>query len=247
MYFVDRAEAGKKLAERLLVYSGQPTVVLAMSESAAVVAAQVAMRLHASMVLFMVRDIRLPNEPDSAAAISSTGEFGYNTLLSTGQVEEIAGEYRGYIEEQRIQQNHELNVLLGDGGVIKKEMLRHHVVIVVSDGLSNGFGLQMVSNFLKTIAIKKFVVAAPIATVEAIDLMHTIADELHCLNIPDNFMGVDHYYEKKNNVTVEDALKMIRNISLAWQQGSQELPPPEPSAPASSEQAPSKSSRHFLN
>lgn len=241
MYFIDRAEAGKKLAERLLAYRDQPTVVLAMSESSAIVAAQVAMRLHANMVLFMVKDIRLPNETDSAAAISSTGEFGYNTLLSAGEVEEISGEFRGFIEEQRIQKNHELNVLLGDGGVIKKDMLRHRVVIIVSDGLDSGFGLQMVANFLKTVAIKKVVVATPIASVNAIDLMHIVADELHCLSIPDNFMGTDHYYEQKNAVTVEDALKMIRNISLTWNQSGSEVP----SAPADKVVS-SKQSRTFL-
>lgn len=224
MYFIDRAEAGKKLAERLLEYSGQQTVVMALSESSAVVAAQVAIKLHASMVLYMIKDIRLPNEPEAAAAITSTGEFGYNSLLSAGEVEEIVGEYRGYIEEQRIQKNHELNVLLGDSGVIKKEMLRHHVVIVVADGLSSGFALNLVASFLKTIAIKRFVVATPLATIEAIDVMHIVADELHCLTIPNNFLGVDHYYEKENKVTVVDALKMIRNISLAWKQGDIEVP-----------------------
>lgn len=238
MYFVDRAEAGRLLAERLGAYSKQPTVVLALSESSAVVAAQVAMRLHANMLLYMIQDINLPNEPDAAAAITSTGEFGYNTLLSAGEIEEMVGENRGYIEEQRIQKNHELNVLLGDGGVIKKEMLRHHVVIVVADGMSSGFALNMVSAFLKTIAIKKFVVATPVATVDAIDTMHIVADELHCLSIPNNFMGTDHYYEEENKVSVEDALKIIRNISLTWKQDDE---------PAVMPQASKKKKRSFLS
>ncbi|CAN5435285.1 phosphoribosyltransferase [soil metagenome] len=218
LYFIDRADAGKQLAERLLKYENQNTVVVALSESSVVVAAQVAMRIHANMVLYMIKDIRLPNEPDAAAAVTSTGGFGYNTLFSAGQIDEIASEYRGYIEEQRIQQNHELNILLGNGGVIKKEMLRHHVVIVVSDGLGSAFSVNLVASFIKSINIKRFVVATPIATVDAIDVMHVVADELHCLSIPDNFMGVDHYYEKQSKVTVDEALKIIRNISLVWKQ-----------------------------
>lgn len=216
MYFTDRASAGKQLAERLLAYQNQPTVVVALSESSAVVAAQVALRLRANMALYMIKDIFLPNEVEAAAALSSTGVFQYNTLFSPGEVEELATEYRSYIEEQRIQKHHDLNVLLGESGAIKKDMLRHRVVIVVADGLASGFALNMASEFLRSVAINKFVVATPVASVEAVDRMHGLADELHCLSVPDNFMGVDHYYEENTKPSVDDAIKIIENISMSW-------------------------------
>jgi putative phosphoribosyl transferase len=218
MYFSNRASAGRTLAKQLLAYQNQQCIVLALSESSTVVAAQIALKLHASMALYMMKDIVLPNENDAAAALSSTGAFQYNSLYSAGEIEEIAGEYRNFIDEQRIKKNHELNVLLGDGGAIKKEMLRHHVVIVVADGIASGFILNMVAEFLRTVAIKKFVVATPVASVEAVDRMHTVADELVCLNVPENFMGVAHYYEENSTTTIEDALLIIKNISLSWSQ-----------------------------
>jgi putative phosphoribosyl transferase len=216
MYFSDRASAGRLLAERLTMYENQNTVVIALSESSTVVAAQVALRIHASMALYMIKDINLPNEVEAAAALSSTGIFQYNTLFSAGQIEEMASEYRTYFDQERIRKNHEMNVLLGDTGTIKKELLRHHVVIVVADGLASGFTLSMVSEFLRSVAIKRFVIATPIASIEAIDHMHTAADELHCLSVPDNFMNVNHYYDQDGKTSIQDALKIIRNISLAW-------------------------------
>jgi putative phosphoribosyl transferase len=245
MYFPDRATAGKLLAERLSSYQNQPTIVIALSESSAVVAAQVALQLHASMALYMIKDIVLPNEIEALAALSSTGVFQYNSLFSAGQVEELASEYRGFIEEQRIQKNHEMNVLLGEAGTIRKDLLRHHVVILVADGLASGFALNMAGEFMRTVAIKKFVVATPVASVEATDRMHSIADELHCLYVPDNFMGVDHYYETTGKTTVEDALKIIKNISLSWK-----LDRPEVKLDTPEEEGPSKTGhdrREFLS
>ncbi len=226
MYFPDRAEAGKQLAERLLMYRDQQTVILALTESSAIVAAQVAMRLHASMVLYMIKDIRFENEETAVAGMSSAGGFQYNSLLSAGEIEEIASEYHGWIDEQRLQKNHEMNVLLSDGGAIKKEMLRHHVVIVVADGVISTFAVDMVANFLKTIAIKRFVLATPLASVDAVDRMRIVADELHCLSVNANLMDIGHYYEKNTDIGVEDALKIIRNISLSWSQ--HDTAPPQP-------------------
>ncbi len=221
MYFEDRADAGRKLAERLLQYRGEHTVVVALTESSAIVAAQVAIKLHASMVLYMIKDIRLPNETDATAGVGTAGGFQYNSLLSAGQIEEIASEYHGWLDEQRIQKNHELNVLLSDGGTIKKDMLRHHVVIVVADGVLGTMAMDMVGEFLKTIAIKKFVIATPLANIEAVDRMHVLADEVQCLNVRENLVDIDHYYNKRTDMSVDDALKIIRNISLAWKRSNE--------------------------
>lgn len=226
MYFTDRVEAGKQLAERLSTYRDKQTVVVALTESSAIVAAQVAIRLHASMVLYMIKDIRFPNEDTAIAGMSSAGGFQYNSLLSAGEVEEISSEYHGWMDEQRMQKNHELNVLLNDGGAIKKEMLRHHVVIVVADGVISTFAVDMVANFLKTIAIKRFVLATPLASVEAVDRMRVISDELHCLGVYANLVDIAHYYEKKTDIGVDDVLKIIRNISLSWSQ--HDAAPPQP-------------------
>src|SRR5207253_7620036 len=125
----------------------------------------------------------------------STGNFAYNNMFSTGQLEELAADFRSYIEQKRIEKMHELNILVGKDGELHKEYLRHHIVILVSDGLINGFSLDIANDYLKSVALKKLVVATPLATVPAVDRMHLVADEISCLSVLPNFMGVDHYYE----------------------------------------------------
>lgn len=222
MYFKNRAEAGRRIAERLEKYKAQNIVVVALDEGSAIVAAQIAMKLHANLLLYLVKNIYLPGETQAIAGLSSTGTFSTNDFFSAGELEELTTEYHNYIDQKRMEVNHELNMLLGKDGEINKSLLRHRTVIVVSDGLSSGFSFQLCADFLKTVAIKKIVAAVPFAGVQAVDKMHLLADELCCLNVVANFMGVNHYYDDNTIPPVEGILKVMRNITLNW-----ELVPPK--------------------
>lgn len=216
MYFKSRADAGRMLAKELTGYAKQNVAVIALSEGAVIVGAQIAMEIHANLMLMLTENIYLPGETDAIAALSSTGNFAYNNMFSTGQMEELAAEFHGFIDQQRMEKMHELNILVGKDGEIHKEYLRHHIVILVSDGLANGFSLEVAGDYLKTVALKKLVIATPFASVPAVDRMHLVADEIRCLNVVPNFMGVNHYYDDNTIPPVEDLFKVTRSIMLNW-------------------------------
>jgi putative phosphoribosyl transferase len=216
MYYKNRVDAGKKLAELLKKYSSQDVVVLALSEGSCIVAAQIAIELHSNVLLYLVKNIVLPNDNRITAAISSTGVFRFNDAFSVGEVEEIQNEYRNYIEQRRIELNHEINVIVGKDGEVKKGLLRHKTVIVVSDGLVSGFSFRMAVDFLHTININKIIAATPIATIAAVDQLHMMADELYVMGVPSNFMGVNHYYEDNLIPKTDRIFKMLLNIPLLW-------------------------------
>jgi predicted phosphoribosyltransferase len=220
MYFHNRAEAGKLLAEKLLHYREVNCVVLALSPGAVIVGAQIAMQVHANLMFLMTENIYLPGELDAVAAMSSTGTFAYNNMFSPGELEEFVGEYHHFIEEQRIEKLHRLNKLIGEDGEIRKSFLRHRTVILVSDGLSSGFSLDIAAQYLKTIAIEKLVVATPIASVPAVDRMHLVGDEICCLDVIPNYMGTEHYYDDNTIPSVEGLQKVMRNISIHWNPAS---------------------------
>lgn len=216
MYFRNRAQAGRVLCKELLHFRDQNVAVIALSPGGVILGAQIAMQLHASMALLLTENIFLPGEPDAIAAMSSVGTFTYNNMFSPGQLEEAAGEFHSYIEAQRIEKLHKLNMIVGVDGEIKKEHLRHHVVILVSDGLNNAFSLDIAAGYLKTIAIKRLVVATPFASVPAVDRMHLMSDEICCLSVLPNYMFTDHYYDENIIPETDDLFKIIRNISYNW-------------------------------
>ena len=216
MYFKNRATAGRKLAEKMLKFQKDNVAVVALSEGSVVVAAQIAMRLHGNLSILLTEDIYLPGEHEPIAAITSAGTFTKNKMFSVGQLEELMMDYHTYVEEQRMQHFHHMNMLMTHSGEIKKEYLRHHVVILVSDGLVNGFSLDVAEDYLKTIAIKKLIVATPVASVKAVDRMHLVADEIFCLDVKPNYISTDHYYDENFIPRQEKMFKIMERISTNW-------------------------------
>src|SRR5688572_25430437 len=73
--FKDRAEAGRRLAEKLDRYAGQPDVlVLALPRGGVPVAYEVAMALNAPLDVYLVRKLGVPGHEELAlGAIASGG------------------------------------------------------------------------------------------------------------------------------------------------------------------------------
>ncbi|MDZ7786555.1 MAG: phosphoribosyltransferase family protein [Candidatus Saccharibacteria bacterium] len=216
MYFKSRADAGKILSRKLKHHKKENLAVVALSEGAVIVGAQIAMKLHGNLSLLLTENINLPGEPDAIGSITAVDTFTYNNKYSAGQLEAFNAEYHNYIDEKRREGIHHLNTLLGEGGEIPRERLRHHTVILVSDGLVNGLSLDVAYDYLKRIAIKRLVVATPFATVKAIDRMHIIGDEICCLDVINNFISVNHYYDDATIPPTKDLFRVIKNISLEW-------------------------------
>lgn len=220
MYFKNRAEAGRMIADKLDQYKVNNTSVVALSPGAVIVGAQIAMQLHSALMMLMTESIVIPGELDELAAITSNNTFTYNDKFSTGQLEELRSEYLSVIEAQRIEKLHKLHTLLGHGGEIHKELLNHRVVILVSDGLNSGLSLAVAGDYLKPIKTTKLIVVTPFASVSAVDKMHLLGDEIVCLNVVENFFDTNHYYDDNTIPPIEDLAKIVTTTAVHWDRGA---------------------------
>jgi len=216
MYFKNREEAGDKLARKLKKYKTQNCVVVALSPGAVLVGARIAEYLHANLMILLTENINLPGEPEPIAAVASDNSFTYNALFSLGEIEELQMDFYQYIEQERFNKLHHLHLLLGKHGEIRKDRLKRHVIILVSDGLNTGFSLDIAINYLKTVNSPKVVAVAPFASPDAYDRMRLLFDDYYCLNLIDNYMGVNHYYDNNDIPNTEKLLELSQNISLNW-------------------------------
>ena len=66
MAFIDRSDAGRKLAQALRAYKDRQPVILALLRGGVPVAAQVAAALDAPLDLILVRKIGAPMQPELA-------------------------------------------------------------------------------------------------------------------------------------------------------------------------------------
>jgi len=217
MYFESRAQAGQILANQLVErYRYENCAVVALSDGAVQVGEQIAGALHCILTMLLVEDIEIPGENMSFGSVSQTGTFTYNGDFSDGEAENYTSEFHGYLEEKKREAFQKINRLLGDGGVIDQDMLRDRTIILVSDGLKNGTAVDAAVDFLKPIRIQRLVVVAPVATVPAVDKLHVVADELQILDVKENFMGTDHYYEQNDIPNHEETIAKINQIVLNW-------------------------------
>lgn len=218
MYFYDRSEAGRILADRLLEkYRYEDCAVIALSEGAVLVGEAIATSLHCVMTMMLVEKIEVPGESVSLGGLSQTGQFTYNGMLSAGQLEGFRMEYFGYFEEKKREAMSRLNRLLGDGGLLNREILKGRNIILVSDGFDDAASVDVALDFLKPVRIQKIIVATPTASVQAVDYLHVRADELHILDVKANFMGVNHYYDHNQIPSREDTVEKLNRVVLNWQ------------------------------
>lgn len=216
-YFTSRTQAGRMLAELLAKdYAGKPCAVIALSEGGVMIGAQLALRLHALLGLLLVESITLPAELDPIGAINEKGDFTYNSAWSAGQVEELMMDYRGYLEDRKREGLTRMHTMLGSGSGLRTELLNDKHILLATDGLNNGFSLDIAKEFLKPVKYKELAIVTPIASPEAVDKMHVIGDKIYCLSVADNYLATDHYYERHDVPAREDVVKVMEEIMEQW-------------------------------
>lgn len=217
MYFHSRAEAGEQLA-RLLVekYRYENVAIVALGDGSVAVAEPVAEQLHCVLTLLVSEEVEVPGEGQQFGAVSQTGQFTFSSELKEGEIGEYVNEYHGYLEEQKRQAFSKINRLVGDGGVLDRDLLQDHAIILISDGLRDTTILNVAMDFLKPVRVQKVIIASPIASVEVVDQVHLIADELHILDVKSNYIDTNHYYDQNDLPSHEETIAKINQNILNW-------------------------------
>jgi predicted phosphoribosyltransferase len=217
MYFKSRVAAGEELATQIAhKFRSEPCAVVALGDGSVMVAAQIAMELQCVMMLLLAEGIILPREDAAIAGISQDGSFSYNHKYSQGEIDEFVSEYYHFIEQEKMSKISQIHRAANHGALLRKDLLRDRNVILVSDGLRDGFILDVAQQFLKTVRIKRLVVATPFASVPAVDRMHILADEIYCLNVIEDYISTDHYYDTQDVPKHDKIIATIEKIVSHW-------------------------------
>lgn len=217
MYFASRLQAGRMLASQIKEkYGGTDCAVIALSDGGVMVGAQIAMQMRCVITMLLAEVIELPRELLAIGGITQDGTFTFNHAFSSGEIEEMMMEYHGVIEQEKLEKLHEMHRMMRSGVLIRPDLLEHRNVILVSDGLTSGFSVDLAMEYLKPISMKKLIIATPLATVPAVDRMHVLADDIICLNVLENLISVEHYYDTQDIPDHEVVIKTIEHIVDNW-------------------------------
>ena len=202
MYFENRRVAGDILADQLFdEYRWEDCAIIALNSGGVLVAEPIAEKLHSVLTMLLSEEITIPSED------LVLGEISQN---------EYSRELFNVFEQLKREKIQKINRLIGDGGTISLDLLRGRNIIVVSDGFIDSSTIDVVLDFIKPIEYRRIIAASPVASIKAVDRLHVSADEIHILDVKNNYLDTNHYYDDNNVPPLKDIINKISNIVLNW-------------------------------
>jgi putative phosphoribosyl transferase len=208
LIFRDRAEAGRRLAEKLRQYAKRPDVLaLALPRGGVPVAYEVARALAVPLDLFLVRKLGFPGQEELAmGAIASGGARVLNSSLlrrlhvPPEVVDAVtAKELR---ELERREQAYR--------GSQKPPQVQGKTIILVDDGLATGATMNAAAAALRTQEPARIVVAVPVGAPDTCEGFGGLVDEVVCAEMPEPFVAVGQWYDDFNQTTDEEVRDLLQ-------------------------------------
>jgi predicted phosphoribosyltransferase len=211
--FGNRADAGRRLAQRLAHYAGRPDVlVLGLPRGGVPIAFEVARSLGAPLDVFTVRKLGVPGHEELAmGAIASDG-----VVLLNDEVVESLGIPREAIAAVAAKEKRELERRERDYRGDRPPLdVAGRTVIVVDDGLATGSTMRAVMAALADRKPARIVVAVPVAAPDSCEELRALVDEVVCVVTPDPFFAVGLWYEDFSPTSDEEVRELLREAARA--------------------------------
>jgi putative phosphoribosyl transferase len=203
--FLDRRDAGKKLAQALLPYKDQPVVVYALPRGGVVLGVEVARVLAAELDLIVVRKIGHPLQPEYA--IGAVAEDGY----VIANPDELPALDRGWFEratDVELKEAQRRRNLYLQGR--KPVAVTNKIAIIVDDGLATGLTMLAAIHEIRKRHPHKVVVGVPVAASETAARLRSEVDHLVVLEIPDWLGAIGAFYQRFDQVSAEDVVALMK-------------------------------------
>ena len=195
MLFLDRHDAGKQLAERLLALKDENPVVLALPRGGVSVAFEVVRVLGAPLDILVVRKIGAPFEAELAIGAIADGvhpELVTDPLFTAGL--DISPEY---LEESKAAVLREIKrrrqVHLGNRPPLE---VAGRTVIIVDDGIATGATMLAALRTTRRRQPARIVLAVPVASKATLKRLREEADQIVCVATPRNLRSVGNFYQR---------------------------------------------------
>jgi putative phosphoribosyl transferase len=190
--FIDREDAGRRLAERLGHLRGEDMVVLGLPRGGVPVAFEVARALQAPLDVIVVRKLGVPFQPELAMGAVGEGDVlvvnervVLGAHISEAELTETARRARAEVAQQARR-------FRGDRPAMS---LAGRTAVVVDDGIATGSTARAACRIARAQGAARVVLAAPVCAPDSEGGLRGEADELVCLQYPRWFFAVGQFYD----------------------------------------------------
>jgi predicted phosphoribosyltransferase len=216
MTFVDRADAGRRLAELLSDLRQPEVVVLGLPRGGVVVAAEVARALTAPLDVIVVRKLGVPIQPE--LAMGAIGEDGVRIV--TDDVMRRAAVTPEQLEAVERQARAELD---RQAELFRKEHARvplgGQTALLVDDGIATGSTAVAACQVARAHGAAKVVLAVPVGSPDAVTALSGVADEVRCLYTPGWLGAIGQFYRNFSQTSDRQVVDLLREFA-SWSGGT---------------------------
>ncbi|MDB6112536.1 MAG: phosphoribosyltransferase [Pedosphaera sp.] len=205
MTFSSREEAGLRLGQELLARGVRADVILGLPRGGVVVAAFVAHKLNRPLDVLVVRKIGHPRNREFAVGALAEPDVVLldqdvmaQSRVDRAELEEVIAE-----EKERLK---DYQAKFHPTGLLELAGKR---VLIIDDGLATGATAEAAVASAKEQHASCVIVAAPVASTEAVDRLSRVADEIIVLVIDPDFMAVGQYYYNFPQTTDAEVLALL--------------------------------------
>ncbi|HEV2327908.1 MAG TPA: phosphoribosyltransferase family protein [Verrucomicrobiae bacterium] len=209
MIFASRQEAGERLGEFLRQRGVETDLVLGLPRGGVVVAARVAHELKLPLDVLVVRKIGHPFQPEFAVGALAEPDCVFlneeslaEYPISRGKLDKIIGEEKERLNDYgRRFHLHEIPSLEGKS------------VLIVDDGLATGATAEVAVLSARKQHARRVVVAAPVASINAVELLRRVADDVEVLSEEADFQAVGQFYDQFSPTGDDEVISLLRQAS----------------------------------
>lgn len=207
--FLNRKDAGKKLAKALLGYKSKNPVVLAIPRGGVVVGSEVANTLDCEFSVIIARKLGYLRNPEAAFGAIAEDRSLVLQPLSTKRLSKMEIETVVKIEEEEVERRKKAY-----RGNKKLPSLANRVVILVDDGIATGSTLMAAIEMCQKQNPEKLVVAAPVSSDGMKRKLIQKADDVVILETPNDFRAVSQVYESFGQVSDKEVYKLFETSRI---------------------------------
>ena len=205
--YPDRATAGIALGGELKRRSLQPPLlVLGLPRGGVPVAYEVARALNAPLDVMLVRKIGMPGQPELAIGAIASGNITVHEPRIAQYSPEVLTGFDRLAEQQR--RELERREQLYRSGLPALD-LRGKTIVLVDDGLATGSTMLAAIRAARKARGNRIIVAAPVASLEAEDLVRSEADDCVVLQTPSVLSAVGEWYEDFEQVEDAEVCRLL--------------------------------------
>jgi putative phosphoribosyl transferase len=208
MPFVNRTEAGARLAHALSRFRDRDPVVLALPRGGVTVAFEVARVLEAPLDLVIARKIGVPFQPELAMGAVVDGDTPIvvrnDDVVSAIRIGD--GEFDAVCQREIAEIRRRRDRYLGGNSPVE---VAGKTVIVVDDGIATGATVRAALRATRMRKPRRLVLATPVAPSDTLSELEAEADEIVCLENHEFFGSIGAYYDDFSQVSDDEVIALL--------------------------------------